>query len=833
MSHSSDVGEARHPARPVTLMKIKTIRSAAIIIASLGFSTTLRAGTVVIVSRPGASGWQFHEAEKIAINGRNKIRLVSTGKPDIAEEEYKRLPVEVIGTAPLRIHRGGYLVHRSQNTWVPALPDGISIKGSMTAASIWSSARIQVTDDKGSKGSEMATADIFAFLPGSATDEAVVDFLTQESNFTGVGEMDSAAAFEERMSLLVAVAGMATGPASDKLKTILLSAMDTAIQRSNGGIAKYADIEDGLRFAAVSERAFPTDARQKTARDQLRQKKAWLEQRIAILKAFSAAEQWDAFVDKYGDFERFDNSFEDIRKIREMAFRQSAYQHLTEGKRLEQEKQYTPALREIKLALLRNPNDREAADFAETVRIEEARSHADGRKEAPVDPKSPLQTQLNRHLTFAEQYIAENKFAEAESEIADAEKLDKDSSRVLLTRAKLLQGRKELVKALEVLDAYDRVVSADDQVKIGGDLRDRILFDIRPSRERFKAQIAKANNDGDYVEALNLARAGLQLDPGDVDFLYFTGLSSAVLRKETDGQNYLRQYLKYSESLLSDAKRRAEVVNLLPEIIAPPKEPQGVPNWFSGYNSPPGLFYCPISLMPNAHVSEIRSSRKETATFQWSGANLVSVRTVALEPESSDVSVRFDYYREGKGVRRVSTEPFGDEKPEAQTVNLTADGAVGPGKGIYVALFSNPVVNPYMVEHLTGKRVATLVAGNPYFHPFVWSGVHVFLAEYDSQGRVRSAKEIRQKDSGQRVLDFAWDGNRLMSVTERATQPGTPGNYRREMHYEGNRLTGEVIHFQGKDSRIDYKYNGDRLIEAECSNDPSIDGRSRKVTFRE
>jgi hypothetical protein len=71
-----------------------------------------------------------------------------------------------------------------------------------------------------------------------------------------------------------------------------------------------------------------------------------------------------------------------------------------------------------------------------------------------------------------------------------------------------------------------------------------------------------------------------------------------------------------------------------------------------------------------------------------------------------------------------------------------------------------------------------------------------------------------------------------MSIAERGAQPGTQGNYRREMRYEGNRLTSEVIRFQGKESRIDYKYNGDRLLEAECSGDPSIDGRSRKVTFR-
>jgi hypothetical protein len=305
-----------------------------------------------------------------------------------------------------------------------------------------------------------------------------------------------------------------------------------------------------------------------------------------------------------------------------------------------------------------------------------------------------------------------------------------------------------------------------------------------------------------------------------------------MLRKETDGQTYLNQYLKSSGSMLSDSKRRAAVTNLLPVVVAPPKQPEGNPNWFSGYNSPPGLFYCPVSLMPNAHPADVRASKDQTASFQWSAGHLLSVRTSTTKPVASDVTVYFDYSGEGTGVRRVGTEPFADEKSDTPNVRLTTEGPVGPGKGSYVELFNDPV-NPYMVERLTGKRVATLVAGNSYFHPFVWSGVHVFMVQYDAQGRVTSAEEIHAKNQGPRVLSFEWDGPRLLSITERGAKPGTPVTYKREMHYAGNRLTDEVIHFQGKDSKIDYKYSGDRLTEAECAVDPSIDSRSRKVTFRE
>ena len=149
-----------------------------------------------------------------------------------------------------------------------------------------------------SKPADVKTAEIYAILPGSDPSEAAVDFLMEESNFTGVGEKDAAAAFDERMSLLVAVAGTASEPAAAKLKTLLLAAMDAAIRQSEGGIARYSDIENGLRFAAVSDRAFPSDAAQKSARDQLRQRKAWVDTRVAILKALAAGEQWDPFIDR-------------------------------------------------------------------------------------------------------------------------------------------------------------------------------------------------------------------------------------------------------------------------------------------------------------------------------------------------------------------------------------------------------------------------------------------------------------------------------------------------------------------------------------------------------
>jgi hypothetical protein len=68
---------------------------------------------------------------------------------------------------------------------------------------------------------------------------------------------------------------------------------------------------------------------------------------------------------------------------------------------------------------------------------------------------------------------------------------------------------------------------------------------------------------------------------------------------------------------------------------------------------------------------------------------------------------------------------------------------------------------------------------------------------------------------------------RLKEIAER----GGSG-YRRTMEYANNKLMFETISFQGKTARIDYKYQGDQLVEASSGDDPSIDGRNRHVTFR-
>jgi hypothetical protein len=104
---------------------------------------------------------------------------------------------------------------------------------------------------------------------------------------------------------------------------------------------------------------------------------------------------------------------------------------------------------------------------------------------------------------------------------------------------------------------------------------------------------------------------------------------------------------------------------------------------------------------------------------------------------------------------------------------------------------------------------------------------------YDERGRIREAHEIGEAGATENMfLQFEWDGLRLMQVRGLQGSEKNPLKvYERTLHYQNDRLVGETIQGQAKQSNIKYNYNGNRLVSAECGADLTLDGRSRKVVF--
>jgi hypothetical protein len=814
-------------------MKPSAIRLGALICVLSGSALVSRAAQVVLVLRTGADSWQVLGAEKIAINSKSKVRIGSAGAVNVQPGDYKKLPAEeILRAGILRRHADGYLVRKEGGNWVPVAPDGANVKAATTYAALWSSATITTQQDRSAKSmTPVTTAEVFAILPGGDSNEAVVNFLSDPANFRGAGEEGENGAFAERMSLLVGAAGFVTGSSAEKLKGLILREMEASDQHLNSGIAHFSDLQHGLLYVNVSKKAWPNDARQQKARQALLDKKHWLDQRIAILKAFYAGELWDAFLDKYGygeDFGRYDNSFPDLVKQRDNALSASTKQHLSEGKRFYELKEYAPALIELNLARRRSPGDPEVQTWIERVSATEGDQY---KRQLPLDLKDPDQLNIYRHVSFATNYITKEKqLDEAEAEIQKAESLDAKRYPVLLVRAQLLEAQGKLLQAIKLLDQYARVAPTE-YLEAGEIVRKDIVPELTTQRKKLKETIKKAEDDGDYPLARDSAQTGHGLVPDDLYFLLHAALNNAIVRNRDAAIQQFAEYVHLSQSSGGDPKELADVYRYQQVLRMAPAEPEGYLNWYSGYRSPPDLFYCPVSLMPNPQPAEIKASRKERTDFKWNNGQLTEAATQVEEAGTprarGDFSAYFDYFKNSRIVRRVADEPF-TEKDEPAALHFTAKGALVEGKGAgskgaYVALLNHPVVDPWMVERLTGRRVATIVAGNPYFHPFVWHNILRFLAEYDDQGRVKSASLLDAKEPF--VLQFRWEGLRLMEISDGHT-------YRRTMTYGGDRLESESISFGSKTAKIKYTYKGDRLTEAECSDDPSLDNRNRHVTFR-
>ena len=828
----------------------------------------IHAAQVIVVLRPGGTGWQVVEAERITFNQKEKLRIGSSQSLDLRPDAYKKLAaMEILRAGMLRRHAGGYLVRRTESGWEPIAVDGAQVKTATSFAALWSGAAVAIQAQRNAKtATSLRAGEVYAVVPGADRNEALANLIGDANNFRGLGEESEDAAFAERMSLLVAVANSVTGQSATKLQQILLSEMLDAARKVGAGIAKADDLLLGLKYAEVSAQAYPNDPQQQKARAVLTERKAWLDQRMAILKAFRAAGLWDAFLDKYSDFERWDNGFPDLRKSREQAFQESGQQHRAKGEQYYGDKNYPSALAELTWAQRRLPADRQIAGLVEKVKLDDERQQAAGKPKVAEDKGSSNYRLITRRLQNADNYIndgkdatkrgreleaeskalktagrlteaetklkeaetnleeADAKLREAEGEIQQAEGVDKDSPRIMLSQAKLLQARNQPLKALAILDEYARRV-VDTEGK-GDELRNKIAYELKSTKEVKKAGVVKALADGDYPAALIVVQEGLGLDPDDLEFLWHAGRIDAILRNYAEAAQLLQKYLLLSQTPGADQKRRTEVYNALPLVKPPEAEPEGKPNWFSGYRNRPGIVYCPISLVSNARVADVKASRKLTTSFTWAGDQLLSVQNTSQEPGEGKTAVHFDYFKGRGGVRRVGGEPFDDAEADLPTPRFTAAGTVGTGKGAYLGLPNHPVVDPLMVERLTGKRVATIVSGNPYFHPFVWSGIYVFLAEYDDRGRVKSARQV--SPAAARTLDFKWDGDslRLIEIAERG------GAYKRTMTYSGTKLMLETVAFGGRTSKIEYKYKGDQLLEASCGEDASLDNRSRHVTFR-
>lgn len=771
-------------------------------------------------------GFQFTDAVSINVNGKDKVlSLGAQPKGDSANGKYPSVKLE----AALLRDRATSLFAVSTDAGLEyVIPEGLAKGTQPDAVKAWSDARI------GYKAPDKTQADIspasfVAFLPGDLP--SLVNLAKSESSVRLIDSSDKTT-FETQLSLISAIVkAYPKDPAASALQQYVESAMRSRYERFQGGLANTEVLNQALKYKDLSQSLFPDLPEHVKLREQIGQLKIWLDRKVAVLRAFASGEAWDQFVIADSDFDQYESSFPDLAKLRTQALQKSLESHRKAGEELASEREYGAAYRQFRLASMRQPSDRVLAQQVTS-------SWANYSREVALDKQSERKQLsvgereiLNQAIQFATNYKNENKLDLALNSITQGEAVDPNSLPLLLKKAEVLGARSEFAKAFAALDQYD-LRAVDEERTTASSLRNDLLFKQTSTLEDVKDQMKKAVADGKFVQLHELALKGLRASDNDPDLLYQAATAFIISREKQKSRELFMRYLSTTNTLDANPDQRNKVRSLLASITNESAMAEsGTRNWLSGKKLPDNVFYCPISLAFQPKIDHIDASGKMKVAYEWNGDQLLSI-TPTFEKAEKNTGERKTNFAYGDKFPQVIAVSEGDARPAPPSSSDPDDQL----RHSAVVILNNPYIDPDAVEKLTGRNVSLVMTGNRFFEPFVWDRVHFFRLNYDSFGRVAHAVELADASGALSgfSLDFEWDGQHLMAV--RGYQGADPAHrsqvYERTMEYQGGDLVAEDISSSGKRAHIKYNYNGSRLASAQCSNDASLDDRSRQVTFR-
>jgi hypothetical protein len=781
----------------------------------------------ILVSRSG-QGFQFTEAVSITVNGNNKV--LSLGDRAKVTGQISKLPSVPIAGAWVLDTDAGVIARFEQGKSEYLAPRGLPKTAPSDPAGMWKASKISFKKTAADKAESEVPGAFVAFLPGGAPELTRLCMDSAALQLIG-GEGKS---FPAQIELISAVVkSYPANPELAALEKYVADSMRARYGEFESGAAGIDVLTQGLKFVELSRAAFPANAEQEKLRKQLVDRRTWLDRRIAILKAFASGGQWDAFLQGDREFERYHAAFPEMSNQHARALKESLQTHLQGGLDSKTDGDYGRAFREFHLASSRKPSDGAVREDAMQAWTEYSRRVAIDRQGRRIKLSSGAQTSIERNLGFADRSKQAKDLNEALKNVTDAEAVlqkslpagasSAESLKVLYKKADVLGAQERIGEALAALDEYD-LNAVDDERKQADELRTQLLFNLKTTLRNLNAAVKTAWSEGNFHQVRQRVAAGLKMKADDGDLLYYGALAALIRREPKEGRDLLTRYLEVSNTLDADLKQRAQARRLLPLIAEAKAASPGEANWMSGYKLPKGAFYCPVSLAFQPRIARIEASNKLRVAFEWDGERLKSV-TPAFEKNE-----------------RVSAEKkfvFGYESATPQIAWASDESEAGPPppadpdeayKRATPLLLNHPIVDPVAIERLTGKNVAIGIAGNRYFHPFVWEKLYYFRLTYDDQGRVSKAQELSGPKGapGEQSLEFDWSGSRLTAIRG---YTGKVKTYQRTMQYLDDRLVTEEIQAQAKSSQIKYTYAAGRLISAEAGNDHTLDNRNRKVTF--
>jgi len=790
------------------------------LLACLAALSPLQAAGLVVLR--AEKGLQFADAVAVTVNGKDKVLNLGTS-PKLTEPIGKLPSIHLNGTM-VQDADAGVIALYEHGVVTYIVPEGTPKNGPSDPAGIWKASRLAYKKSQNDKTpAEIGATDLVAYLPDGV--DGLARFSTDERAMRMTGGKDKA--FTAQLDLLAAaVKAYGSDPAMAPVEKYVAQSMQRRYEQFENGAGGLDALVEGLRLAELSQANYPSAPGHDALRKALVQRKQWLDRKVAVLRAFNAAEEWDAFLMGCRDFDRYQHAYPEMAALETAALKQSLRVHQLAGEERQKEGDFSAAYREFRVASLRQPSDSVLqqkitmawTDYSRQLAVD----HQRNRKQLSAGQREAI----DQNLAFATRYKGEDKLDRAMEEVGKAEAIDPESLAVLLKKAEILAAQHEYVKALAALDQYDRF-AIDEERRPSSQLRNSLLFERSASIEKLKAEFQTAWAAGNFHKARNVAVMALLLKDDDPDVLLNAGMASQVVRDGKSASDFLRRYLEVSNTLDAKPEQREKARRVL-AVAGPPAAPEeGDANWLSGKKLPKGVFYCPISLAFQPRVERINAGNLRV-TYEWAGDRLKSVVPAFEKAEKATGEKRISFSYDAR-VPVVVTAAYGDTP---QQLPADPDERL---RGASQVLLNYPDADPAAIQALTGKNVAIGISGNRYFQPFVWDKIHYFRLTYDGQGRVAQARELA--DLGglptDQWLEFEWSGLQLLAI--RGYQ-GTDERqrvkvYERTMQYQNGRLMSEEMRHQDKTSRIKYTYNANGLVSAECDHDPTLDDRGRQVTF--
>ena len=679
---------------------------------------------------------------------------------------------------------------------------------------------------------------VVAVLPGGAedlrkicTDERALELLGGKGH-----------AFDAQMEWIpAAVKAFPAEAALAPLERYVEQAMRQRYEAFENGLAGIDVLQTGLKFAELSRAAYPNSGEQDQLRKALADREAWFERWTAILRSFNASGQWDEFLLAARELEVHEQAFSEMLKTRGEALKHSLEQHRKAARDRMREGEFAAAYREYRTASLRQPNDAVLIEEMREAWTEYSRRIAIDQQGKREHLSAGQHDAVERDLYFADQNKQAKNLDEALKNVIHAESVIQralppgatapETLKVLYRKADILGAQSKIGEALSTLDQYD-LLAVDEERQQANQLRNQLLYQLDRELKDVKAQIQTAWPAGRFHEVRQLAVNGLRVKEDDADLLYAAGVASIITRNSSESRTLFARYLEASNMMESATDQRARVRRLLLTLRDQKNaatETQGEPNWMSGAKLPESIFYCPYSVALQPKIASIEASNKMHMTFEWQGSQLKSITPSFEKPDQATGEKRITF---GYDERVPQVATIGVDQSPPRVPGSNPDAAVA---GSAVILLNNPYIDPIAEQRLTGRNIATGIAGNRFFNPFVWEKPYRFRLTYDELGRVAEAQEITEPvgTPGNLIVKFEWNGRQLSAVSayEGPDEHHRAKIYERTLSYEGGRLMDEEVQSQGRQGRIKYVYKADKLVSASCDKNACLDGRSRQVMF--